>query len=845
EEEKLERVADAIALFFKAPLLREVSPVAPTPLKALALMLLLPPEWIKGFSSRAEMEKVYDFARVVARLEPEELELVKPLFEPETGELVEACWLYFPADTRPGLNTSSLIAHSLLTSALAWALSYEKKGRQRSVVRIAALLHDLGKALNPRRHHEVSEKVARFLLEGVLSDVVVDEVCRMVREHHLRREGGMIREADARASAADRLERLVDRIIGDRLREMEKILGRRWREWEFWSEAYRRVDELRRRGLVEEDPVVELSQAFLEGVSKLPTREIVEGGERVRAVSLLLLDVCGIQEFVYRSQEIRIVAATSHLVDLVVHAHLLYYLRLRGIRVPPETVIFSGGGLMMLLVPSSIIDRVIELVEEYCRKQGPPGHGLDIKVAHAPFSDNYAEVSRQLGRSMIRSKELVTPSEKACFMPLDENGLCVFCYSRPAKREVETPEGPVKACESCARLYELGSEHHFARKWRARIRVAGDEFSAEEAFGASWARVGDRVMEVIAGHDCGELERIGMGIPYRDYAAVKFDGNMMGAFMQNSLSFTDAAERSFRVDVALKKAYAKALETLYEGVRDASCREEARKACCQVFLGTLYMGGDDGLVLMPSWAALPFAHMLAEEFARQLGLIRGLSVGVAAGSARISVWALIDCASKLLELAKRRVRDVKDPAAGALCFDLYEAGSPSGTSVEERRSLMVEKGVTMQPYLISRRSLEGEEVPELWRAPLPLVLGIEAPARWCSAASYEYCKRALERAYLASRPKMSRREAVERMRRSLVGLREAMLRAWGEVQRLCKCASYWGAVLHVYVHCQVERRGGEAEAYRRLAEALDRVGAGRAPLADFLLLVKFIRGGAW
>ena len=62
---------------------------------------------------------------------------------------------------------------------------------------------------------------------------------------------------------------------------------------------------------------------------------------------------------------------------------------------------------------------------------------------------------------------------------------------------------------------------------------------------------------------------------------------------------------------------------------------------------------------------------------------------------------------------------------------------------------------------------------------------------------------------------------------------------------MCERASYWGAALYVYVHRQVERRGDETEAYRRLAVALDRVGAGRAPLADFFLLIKFIRGGAW
>jgi len=77
------------------------------------------------------------------------------------------------------------------------------------VLRLSALLHDLGKAVNPEKHYEASEELARWLLQGILDEQGSGEVLREVREHHLRESE--LREADRLASSADRLEKLVER----------------------------------------------------------------------------------------------------------------------------------------------------------------------------------------------------------------------------------------------------------------------------------------------------------------------------------------------------------------------------------------------------------------------------------------------------------------------------------------------------------------------------------------------------------------------------------------------------------------------------------------------------------
>jgi len=271
-------------------------------------------------------------------------------------------------------------------------------------------------------------------------------------------------------------------------------------------------------------------------------------------------------------------------------------------------------------------------------------------------------------------------------------------------------------------------------------------------------------MEVIAGHEPEEV-REGRFKRVRDYAVVKFDGNAMTSFMLEAISFTDAIERSFRIDMALKRAYFRALEALYEGVKKAAGADAAEREVARVYLGTIYMGGDDGFLLAPSWAAVPLAHFIAEEFSRQLGLERGLRVAVAAGPARMSLWALLDCASSIMgkagDVLRRQDPTARESVLGAIAFDLFEAGSPSGASAVERMERLSwrardkprqrDKGIDgLQPYLIRRQDLEGKGIPEFWRVLAPLVVEVNVQ-RWGEAESFNMHAELFRKAYEASR----------------------------------------------------------------------------------------------
>lgn len=848
EGEKLQLLADAIVAFLRAPLIQEVSPVAPTPLKAYALMLVAP-----KLRRRLWSQDLYEFARNLAGLEAGELKLAEVLFDPETAELVYRLWVAFPADTRPGYNTSSLLAHALMTSAIAWALAYGERPRdagEEAMIRLSALLHDLGKAVNPREHVEASEELARWLLQGLVSSAALEGLVSAIREHH--RRVPYLSEADRLASSADRLERLVEEVLGRKIGRMEQLLGGRRDEWSFWRKVHERREELAKEGLAREDPLRELTEEFLRG-APAAARRLEAAGEAKREdrLSLVLVDVASIQSFVGRSQEVRVVAAASHLIELAVHAHFLEFLRSRGLRVPPEAVVYAGGGNVLMLLPRAAAGEVKRLASEYGQLTG-----LTLAVAAVPFADYYPSASALLFREVYREKHRVELSDQPRLREPSRSGLCRMCYSDWATTTLKTPEGEVSVCETCRKLYEVGSEFHFKPKWESRVRVGGAEFSPAEAFEAAWSDVSASVMEVVAGHDPGELrgpERI------RDYAVVKFDGNAMGSFMLEAISFTDAIERSFRIDMALKRAYFRALEALYRGVKEAAGADAAEREVARVYLGTIYMGGDDGFLLAPSWAAVPLAHFIAEEFSRQLGLERGLRVAVAAGPARMSLWALLDCSSELLEEAGRVLREL-DPTArekvlGAIAFDLFESGSPSGASAVARMKRVSRKargeqrerdeGIDgIQPYVIRRQDLEGSSVPEFWSTLAPLVVEVKASG-WSDEVSFNAHAELFRKAYLASRAE--RTEEREELR----NLRNAILRSWSAVSP----SVYWREKLAIYLLRQRARREEGAareemlEALQKLAglvsRSLGREGIGPVPLADALTLIKFLKGGAW
>lgn len=731
QTEEIELICDLIALYFRLPLVREPIPsVAPSPLKAYLLLRLTAPKQLV-----AELRDPIRFVEsaysqeVIGRFL--ESNLAKMLGDRSLCEAIEHCWFAFPADTRPSLNTSGLIPHLLLTSALAWAIGVSRRIEREklALIRLAAMLHDMGKPFRYANHVAASQEVARALLEGVLAPKKVYEVVEFVREHHSESAtifGTILQDADSFASALDRLRALSTQYVGERLEELAKSAGldvrdafERKTSWDFWRKFYE---------VYGEDKLRELTEKFVREIRKQTSwfiKPIPTGIDKkcVDNVDIMLIDVGGIQQFIRRGTKLRCVVAASLVIDCLVMAQLIIWLQHEAQRhakawLPYEAVLYGAGGVVELLIPESVEEELEQSLKKV--KKITENIGIPIRWASTPLTTDYADTLRRLADAIHRKKyEIeydVYPVKNSKARGV--RNLCEICFQDYPTTTVSTPEGEKKACKTCESLYKIGGELHFARKYNAKLAIKGKEIVPRDVYGMNWEgkdlSASQYAIELVAGHDREELEQLREGkIELRNVSVIKTDGNLVGPFMATCVSPTDAYERSARIDLALKKAIERSVEALFDGVSKAFGENEAKKVVAATKLGLLYAGGDDAAMLAPSWAAPTIALVLGEQFELNLGGARGLSVGIAAASAKSSIWSLLDAAESLLYEAKKfgRKAEIKKSASqgsspissSAVCFDVIETGALSGTAVDARLSLLRAKMLTKQPLFVTSR----------------------------------------------------------------------------------------------------------------------------------------------
>lgn len=865
--ERLELIGDLIVIFLRVPLIREVIPgITPTPLKIYLLNRLgmFRKEVLGGELDPMQdpsqfLKLAYGYSRRIGYLKPFNI-----LNDKALSNDLESCWFLFPADTRPGLNISSLLSHLMLTSAIAWGLAVERGLDRESIakLRLAAIIHDLGKPFDYRRHVTVSTLIAKELLRGIVPEA--DEIAEYVRRHHFEAkttEGRILMKADSLASSIDRLTSLTNELIGKELRELasevgfsvDEIYGAGERSWKIWAEVNEKYP-----GSIEQ-----LTKLFVrrlrERLHKFTSpirlsREIGHQRPENQGLIINLIDVGGIQNFITRFTELRCVEAASLLVDSMIMAQVPILIHKavlseRGIHYPMEAILYAAGGIMEYLIPRKLLDCIIEQLNDF-KKIIPRGYP-SIRYAWTYFSPDYTDLAERLGIEMQLRK---ISAEKVSYevdwslrgTEKEVKRLCDICYDNPAKK--------ANRCEQCDMLYDLGSQMHFRIKYEGEHEIRGKTIKPENVFGETWDSISTYIMELIAGHDWDELKEKIRGaddINWRNIAVIKVDGNLMGPFMATSLSISDAYERSIRIDLALKKAFEHSLNTIYSGVESLAGEIEAQKAILSVMFGVLYMGGDDTLILCPSWLSIALSNILGKEFNLNLGGVRGLSIGIAVSNCRANVWSLIGAAGKLVGEVKNAFRN--SPELSGICFDIVEVnGSLTETSAKVRLDMLRSELVSIQPIPIggNERSLES-----LLKHAL---VGLE------SNFSYE---ETVKRSYLLSRMKEllndgEKTDLVQKIlseqanaKKIMSAIRECLRVANTALEKLptskdrALMKDMLSSIAELYAQRQLARSEGrgknESWKYRVvLSMILLRDGEKRIPFSDIERLLKIIGGGA-
>lgn len=740
--------------------------------------------------------------RLAVKVASETLCRVLDLFERESVEdLLELLLYTVPADTRPGLNYASLLLHDSLTAAIAFSLALEKaieKGYDLpplllQALRLASLLHDVGKPLSYERHVEKSIEVAKYVLEpleklekyyaGIGS--IIELVLALVEKHHAE-------ASECRDHALDHVARIVG---SERARELAETLCNALRMGDWFASGLDRVadivvrsascsgeedglcdvagrlgitslarelGEVLARRLGVEDPVQALEIAYkgkhgvkakklwsvwseLWGFSN--TREILvrlseqvaklvgfqargrllkhlegweaeekDSGSREPPVSLLLVDIGGVQNSIRETQKLRTLAGASLAIEYIT-AYGVYRLlnvaakkalgKPLGSPLPPEAIVFAGGGTLHAILPRSLAEKVRGLLEGDKRLRvealgllAVAFPSLVFRVAVARMARVYALTVKEAYDMLFREK--VVGSDKTVrgavgFSKFTEP--CKWCYRRPAQLAYHGEE----VCIPCLLKY-LTSWHlgYTSRTlwlidmlWEKKAGASKTNTS-EQVFNTLW----DEIVEAIKGRrfELDPLEKLAEGARGQTLAILKSDGNVMGVFMSGALTPAAYYEKSVRVDSALKKALAAVYRVLGKLVEEKAVEgklgiSQAKRLIYSLYYGYLYAGGDDTLLLLPSHVALPAALLLAYVFTAETGFLASLSVGVAAAHYKQPIWLLLDSAEELLDEAKGVSRAAslealqsleKCAIGGAVAYDYAGRGMLTQTKVKTR-----------------------------------------------------------------------------------------------------------------------------------------------------------------
>ncbi|MBO3769586.1 MAG: HD domain-containing protein [Thermoproteota archaeon] len=831
ETARLEFVGDMIVLFFRLPLLKELLPsVAPNPLKAYLFFRLLDVPLNEGEDVLTFTKTFYDKDILKNFLKTS---VLSDFNDPELCNLIEKCWFSLPADTRPVFNTSGLIPHLLLTSALSWSMGIRDGLSRKSIalLRLAALLHDAGKPFRYEDHVNASIEVCEALLEGLIEREDVERIGELIKAHHAEAESDetrILREADRVSSAIDRLRGLAEEIIEHQITSVASTYGLNAKlaygvgpgAREFWIK------------LNEESPnlIYDLSKLFVQEIRRrsdgflkqLPTR-----GKVVNGIELILIDIGSIQEFITRSSDLRCVTASSLVVDTLTIAYIPSIIQRMGTRasqsywVPLESMIYTAGGNVEAILPRKLIDDIEDVIRDLSKRIPLP-----LRFIHVPLNEDYAVTRLEMAKTAYLKKMEIMPStevpEKIEIQGIRK--LCKICFLQHPSKEIHTPEGVKEVCDTCSKLYEIGSSIHFKQKYINEMRVGSLYSSPQEKFGLDWNDAGEKIIEILAGHDGEELKELSEGkIEYRNLAVLKLDGNLMGLFMSTCVSPTDAYERSARIDIALKRAMEKAIMYIFEGIKNVSNDNDAFKAAVQIKLGILYAGGDDAMIFMPSWAAPVFSLIVGEEFTKNMGGMRGVSIGLAVGKSKASIWALISAASGLLEKSKGIIGR-KEPSTSAICFDVSD-NVLTRTSIEMRFEELKNDKLTIQPLRIAEGAQGFKELVSLI---------IDSSGDYVDIAS---------KSYLLSRFKKENEEQkrAKNLRSALLG----MMTTVGSLLEGSKAVDkrYLVFMYPIYAKRQVERGVDKKESYQSIWK-ISLPETGELPYSDIHRLIKIMGGGA-
>jgi len=595
-------------------------------------------------------------------------------FASTLGDLYERL-LYTPADTRPGFNFTSLVSHLQLTSILVWLL--QPSSLDLNYLRIAALLHDLGKLFNPTNHVTASVEILDQVIEesGCLKNTL-SRVRDLIEKHHSNEYIGIVEKADRLASATDRLSDIVNKVL-----ESEDVAGinkcnnvcyslsAKTKECmecleKLGEQSYERASQILYKSILESLGLeIEQLDEVIEGWKSTSSKKVEVTKREAVGESLgylVYIDFPGVQRFITSFPKLRDMNFASFLVDFITSVYSFivldqaYYERTKHkSRIPAEAMLSGYGGHSYIVVRRDVVEnesepeKKKEEVKRLLMNSSPEylDIRLDVKVvdlAYENYVKDYKTIRDDIA-SMSYERYLVDYKEKVYSLGLHK--VCDNCGIRPAVKRLEKNGEEEYLCEVCSLVRELSSNRGFMAKLNSTYLIEGESVSPRDDIDIKVDKkepvaLGEVAMEIIAGYKTLNDTKY--------VALVKADGNDGGKIFGNTATFSEYIDKSFRLDYGVKKSFYNTLAELLRAEKEVN--NNFKDLTSRTLVGVLYLGGDDIMLMMPSVIAVPFAVKMFKEIKSETGFT--FKVGVISVKPDHPVQFAYKAVNELMESSK-------------------------------------------------------------------------------------------------------------------------------------------------------------------------------------------------
>ena len=556
-----------------------------------------------------------------------------------------------------------------------------------SLIRIASLLHDIGKPrsytsnskyqryhYHTRQTKEIIEKILSETTSSLVETMELQNILPQLASKHHNRDAStklekLISNADTVASAADRIYEVNGNFSDGTItvkcndnifpHEINFDAGNLKCLETPNTVIFGRAEE-KTRNVELKSGVNKSAQLFVDNtVHGGPVQYLSSTTYHLPgSIGILSLDVMGIQGFINEADKLKMLRGGSAIVDDALECAIDIISK----DVCKDAILFAGGGNLLSFVPNtkSHMDSLVKKIEVEIGKISQNGLSAAVITFEAPLDTLGGKFGVILQDSQDRLKIKKNKTREVQIVPSTRT-VCGFCFKR------EKPESS-EMCAVCKIKNDTGNQE----KFKISTKYIPDTRGLQRPT---------------------ELTHIGNSI-----AAIVIDGNMMGRMFQQT---TTPAEYTYKSHRFASKFDGIIKSTIHDFIKNpdnmpliTNCIENEE----YIGIDVLYAGGDDVLIIMNAKGAVQFTEMLvnnvAEEFTFEKKFHNGttfknpivtLSCGVAIADSKFPIHFLLNAARNMESKAKEQFRkntktgefDIIQIPKGAIAVTAISSAMPS------------------------------------------------------------------------------------------------------------------------------------------------------------------------